>query len=196
MLRRWQLLLLCGLCGSCSGAGLRVNDERAEEAVRGIRAAEAIFKVKSGRFATLSELVNAGLVGRTLADNVEFNHQFTIVAARDTAAASCQMLNRMKEELEHATSIPPIRLRAPFRAFWYWWGFWALSPVLGSLAERAAGFGRWPLALGFMLCFFWSGSGPIRVWIQRPRPVWLFFVLWMFVPLALSVAVAALWRSL
>lgn len=87
MLRRWQLLLLCGLCGSCSGAGLRVNDERAEEAVRGIRAAEAIFKVKSGRFATLHELVDAGLVGRGLADNVEFNHRFNIAAARDTYEA-------------------------------------------------------------------------------------------------------------
>jgi hypothetical protein len=92
----------------------------------------------------------------------------------------------MKEELEHATSIPPIRLRAPFRPFWYWWGFWLLLPVIGPPAERVSvGFARWLWALAFILLFFWSALGPMRVWVQRPKPVWLFFVLWMVVPVAL-----------
>jgi hypothetical protein len=34
----------------------------------------------------------------------------------------------------------------------------------------------------------------MQVWIQRPRPVWLFFVLWMVVPFALLFAVSALVR--
>lgn len=92
--RLGRFLLLCCVCGSCSGAQLRVNDARAEETVREIKAAETIFKANSDRFATLRELVEAGLVGRALADNVEFNHRFHIVAARDTYEAVAVPVDR------------------------------------------------------------------------------------------------------
>lgn len=94
MPRPWPLLLLSCVCGSCSGAQLRVNDERAEETVREIKSAGTIFKAKSDRFATLRELVEAGLVGRAIADNVEFNHRFHIVAARDTYEAVAVPVDR------------------------------------------------------------------------------------------------------
>ena len=48
------------------------------------------------------------------------------------------------------------------------------------------------LFLVWMPLFFWSGLRPMRVWLQRPKPVWLFFVPWLVVPSALAAAVAAL----
>ena len=55
-------------------------------------------------------------------------------------------------------------------------------------------FGGWLASLVWIPLFFWSGLRPMRVWMRRPKPVWLFFVLWMVVPFALAAAVVALLR--
>ena len=55
-------------------------------------------------------------------------------------------------------------------------------------------FGGWLLNLMWMPLFFWSGLRPMRVWLQRPKPVWMFFVLWMGVPFVLFIAVGTALR--
>ena len=116
---------------------------------------------------------------------------------RATASAYHVDVNRTEEERlvdERITSIPALRLRAPFRPFWLWWGFSAvLFPLLGVLVERlSAGFTQWLAMLTFMVSFFWSARGPMQVWLQRPKPVWLFFVLFVVPPFALGIAVSGL----
>jgi hypothetical protein len=96
-----------------------------------------------------------------------------------------------------ASSIDVFHLRPPFREFWRWWGFFALFPLITLVP--AAPFGGWRdnlmWGLLFLLwapLFFWSGLRPMRVWLKRPKPVWLFFLLSMVAPFALSFAVSAL----
>ena len=108
-------------------------------------------------------------------------------------------MNQTEEERlvdERITSVPAVRLRAPFRRFWFWWGFWAvLFPLLGVLVERlSAGFTQWLGILMLMVSFFWSAREPMQVWLQRPKPVWLFFVLFVVPPFALVIAVWGLLR--
>jgi hypothetical protein len=43
-------------------------------------------------------------------------------------------------------------------------------------------FGGWLFNLIWVPPFLWSGVRPIRVWMQRPRPMWLFFLLLLVVP--------------
>jgi hypothetical protein len=104
--------------------------------------------------------------------------------------------NRTDERLADGTSqvaSASRHLRAPFRQFWRWWSFWALFPFILVLPEGiVTAFGGWLVSLIWMPLFFWSGLRPMQVWLQRPKPVWLFFVLWMVVPVALAAAVAAL----
>lgn len=90
---------------------------------------------------------------------------------------------------------PSLHLRAPFRQFWRWWAFWALFPLMAVLPERRlTGAARWLVILVWIVLFFWSARRPMQVWLQRPKPVWLFFVLWMVVPFALAVPVSVLLR--
>ena len=69
-----------------------------------------------------------------------------------------------------------------------------MFPLLGFLENWVAGFMRWVVFVAWGLVFFWPARRPMQVWLQRPKPVWLFFVLWMVVPFALSIAVSALMR--
>ena len=85
-------------------------------------------------------------------------------------------------------------LRRPFRAFGRWWTFWALFPFVPVLPERiVTAFGGWAFNLVWMPLFFWSGLRPMRLWMQRPKPVWLCF-LWMGVPFLLFILVTAALR--
>lgn len=85
---------------------------------------------------------------------------------------------------------PDDHLRRPLRAFGRWWAYWALFPLLLTLMpDSPLAFVAWGLISTPL--FFWTGLRPMRLWIQRPRPVWLFFVLWMGVPMALFVLVSA-----
>ena len=74
-----------------------------------------------------------------------------------------------------------------------------MFPFIGLVPN--APFGGWLdnlmwglLFLIWVPLFFWSGLRPMRVWLQRPKPVWLFFLLWMVAPFALTFAVSALFR--
>ena len=104
---------------------------------------------------------------------------------------------RTEERLAHGTSqsAPPSLLRAPFRPFWHWWAFWALFPLMAFVPEWLfTGLAGWVVIPMWMALFFWSALNPMRVWLQSPRPVWLFLVLWMLVPFALAAAVPVLLR--
>lgn len=107
-------------------------------------------------------------------------------------------MNRTEEERlvdERITSVPALRLRAPFRRFWFWWGFWAVVPLLGVVVERLSpGFTQWLANLTLMVSFFWSAREPMQVWLQRPKPVWLFFALFAVPPFPLAIAVSGLLR--
>jgi hypothetical protein len=90
---------------------------------------------------------------------------------------------------------PSQHLRAPFRQFWRWWSFWTFFPFVQFLPEGiVTAFGGYLVILIWMPLFFWSGLRPMRVWLERPKPVWLFVVLWMVVPFALAAAVSVLLR--
>jgi hypothetical protein len=84
------------------------------------------------------------------------------------------------------------RLTPPFQPFWRWWAFWALFPLLFLLPYPwLLLYGGWLFNLMWIPLMFWSGLRPMRVWLQGPRPVWLFFVLALVVPLLLFAVVGA-----
>ena len=55
---------------------------------------------------------------------------------------------------------------------------------------------KWVWLLVGIPLFFWSGLRPLGLWTHRPRPVWLFFLLWMVVPFVLIILVSAALRAI
>ena len=86
------------------------------------------------------------------------------------------------------------QLRHPLRTFGRWWTYFALFPFFALLPDSmVTRIGWWLIAVP---SFFWSAARPLELWMHRPRPVWLFFILWMGVPVVLAMLVAAMLRML
>jgi hypothetical protein len=68
-------------------------------------------------------------------------------------------------------------------------GHWFLFPFVSQLPDSPFTIAAW-----WLVCvplFFWTGLRPMRVWMHRPRPTWLSFVLRLGVPMLLFVLVGA-----
>jgi hypothetical protein len=64
-----------------------------------------------------------------------------------------------------------------------------LFPLVDLLPDSPVTVAVWWLVVAPL--FFWTGLRPMRLWMHRPRPAWLFFVLWMGVPMLIFVLVGA-----
>ena len=94
---------------------------------------------------------------------------------------------------ESRETSPDDHLRHPWPAFGRWWTYWALLPLVTILPASR---GNWVLTLVGVPLFFWSGLRPMRLWMHRPRPAWLFFVLWLIVPFVLFLLLGAALRAI
>ena len=96
--------------------------------------------------------------------------------------AACYSPTTVQSSVSASPNIAPDHhLRRPLPAFGRWWAYWALIfPVVSVLPDSPFTIVAWWL-VGVPL-FFWTGLRPLRLWMHRPKPAWLFFVLWMGVP--------------
>lgn len=85
--RARSIAVACCLSAMCSGMQSRVNDDKAEQVMRDIRAAESGFRTKNGRFASAGDLIETGGVTSVSRDLAVFDHRFEISATKDTYEA-------------------------------------------------------------------------------------------------------------
>ncbi len=91
-----SISLAIGFTLACSNLTSRSNDEKANQIMRDIRTAESTFKNTkgAGRYGTLKDLVDAGLLSNSLTDGAEAGHRYEIKASGDSYEAVAVLMAR------------------------------------------------------------------------------------------------------
>ena len=71
-----MLIVIVGICVPCKAVKTRLNEDLAIATLRTIRDSQREFRQSQGRYATLSELVQAGLLSSAFSDGRNWGYRF------------------------------------------------------------------------------------------------------------------------